>query len=114
MPGSVPPEALEIGNRTRVRRSGLDSASTVFKPSSTSDVRVRPCSLTVTVRRLRIHSSTERSAHAFLSVPYRDHWFWIDDRDLTTKRNFALVMLLFSLADTGERKGLPLITILSR
>ena len=62
-------------------------------------------------RYLRIDSSTERSAHAFLSVPYRDHWFWIDDRDLATKRNFALLMLLFALADTGEKKGVPLLTI---
>jgi hypothetical protein len=64
-----------------------------------------------TIRRLRIHSTTERPSDAFLSVPYRDHWFWIDDRDLTTKRNFAILMLLFALADTGERKGLPLLTI---
>jgi hypothetical protein len=27
------------------------------------------------------------------------------------KRNFALLMLLFALADTGEKKGLPLLTI---
>jgi hypothetical protein len=64
-----------------------------------------------TIRYVRIHGSTERSPDAFLSVPYRDHWFWIDDRDLDTKRTFALLMLLFSLADTGEKKGLPLITI---
>ena len=63
------------------------------------------------IRYVRIYSSTERSPHAFLSVPYRDHWFWIDDRDLVTKRNFALLMLLFALADTGEKKGLPLLTI---
>ena len=43
-PGSVPPEALEIGNRTRVRRRGFDSVSTVFKPSSMREVSVRPCS----------------------------------------------------------------------
>jgi hypothetical protein len=60
---------------------------------------------------MRIHSSPDRAAQAFISVPYRDHWFWIDDRDLTTKRNFALLMLLFSLADTGEKKGVPLLTI---
>jgi hypothetical protein len=60
---------------------------------------------------MRVHSSAERSPQAFLSVPYRDHWFWIDDRDLATKRNFALLMLLFALADTGEKKGLPLLTI---
>jgi hypothetical protein len=63
------------------------------------------------IRHMRVQSSAERSVQAFLSVPYRDHWFWIDDRDLATKRNFALLMLLFSLADTGEKKGLPLLTI---
>src|SRR5262245_8727798 len=60
---------------------------------------------------LAIHSSRERSPNAFVSVPYRDHWFWIDDRDLMTKRNFALLLLLFALADTGEKKGVPLLTI---
>jgi hypothetical protein len=60
---------------------------------------------------MQIHSSKDRPADAFLSVPYRHHWFWIDDRDLRTKRNFSLLMLLFSLADTGEKKGLPLVTI---
>lgn len=64
-----------------------------------------------TVRYMRIHSSAERSPYAFLSVPYRDYWFWIDDRDLATKRNFTLLMVLFALADTGEKKALPLITI---
>jgi hypothetical protein len=63
------------------------------------------------IRYMRVHSSAERSAQAFLSVPYRDHWFWIDDRGLATKRNFALLMLLFALADTREKKGLPLLTI---
>jgi hypothetical protein len=63
------------------------------------------------IRYMRVQSSAERSAQAFLSVPYRDHWFWIDDRDLATKRNFALLMLLFALADTGEKKGVPLVTI---
>ena len=43
-PGNVPPDALEIGSCTRVRLAALDSASMVFKPSSISEVRVRPCS----------------------------------------------------------------------
>jgi len=64
-----------------------------------------------TISYIRIQSSKQRPADAFLSVPYRHHWFWIDDRDLRTKRNFALLMMFFSLADTGEKKGLPLITI---
>jgi hypothetical protein len=63
------------------------------------------------IRHIRIHSSPERSPYAFLSVPYRDYWFWIDDRDLPSKRSFALLMMFFALADTGEKKGLPLLTI---
>jgi hypothetical protein len=35
-----------------------------------------PAAVVETIRHMRIHSSTERSTHAFLSVPYRDHWFW--------------------------------------
>jgi hypothetical protein len=36
---------------------------------------------------------------------------WIDDRDVATKRNFAFLMFLFALAETGEKKALPTITI---
>ena len=38
-------------------------------------------------------------------------WFWIDDRDLKTKRAFAFMMMFFTLSETGEKENLPLITI---
>ena len=60
---------------------------------------------------LRIHSSQHRLADACAAVPYRDWWFWIDDRDLKTKRAFALLMMLNPLTDAGEREPMPLITI---
>jgi hypothetical protein len=44
-------------------------------------------------------------------VDYRDHWFFIDVRDLKSKRSFAFMMMLFSLAEPGEKENLPLITI---
>jgi len=62
-------------------------------------------------RLVRIRSSKEKPTDAFVAVPYRDQWFWIDDRDLKTKRAFAFMMFLFTLADTGEKEALPLITI---
>ncbi len=62
-------------------------------------------------RLVRIHYSKGRPGDAYVSVNYRNHWFWIDDRDLKTKRAFAFLMMLFTLADTGERENLPLITI---
>jgi len=60
---------------------------------------------------VRILSGKDRPADAFVSVQYRTHWFWIDDRDLGTKRAFALIMLLFSMADTGTMTGHPILTI---
>ena len=60
---------------------------------------------------LRIRCSKDRPKDAFTAVAYRDRWFWIDDRDLRTKRAFTLLMMLFTLSDSGQHEPLPLITI---
>lgn len=60
---------------------------------------------------IQIHWSKNEPAHAFVSISYRDHWFWIDDHDLKSKRTFSFMLLLFTLADTGDKEPLPLITI---
>ena len=60
---------------------------------------------------IRINNSKEKPRDAFIAVEYRDHWFWIDDRDLQSKRVFAFLMILFSLTETGGKEGLPLVTI---
>jgi hypothetical protein len=62
-------------------------------------------------RLVKIQSSDRRPANAFVSIDYRNHWFWIDDSDLKSKRVFAFMMMLFTLADTNDRESLPLITI---
>ena len=59
----------------------------------------------------RIRCTKEKPKNAFASVEFRDHWFWIDDCDLVSKRSFSYTMLLFTLADTGEKEALPTITI---
>jgi hypothetical protein len=62
-------------------------------------------------RLVKIHSSAQRPGEAFVSVAYRGCWFSIDDRDLPTKRTFSFMMMLFTLADSGEKEPLPLVTI---
>jgi hypothetical protein len=62
------------------------------------------------LRLVRIRSSKEKPGDAYVTVRYRDYWFWIDDRDLQTKRSFAF-MMLFTLSETGEKENLPLVTI---
>src|SRR4029453_3662502 len=46
-----------------------------------------------------IHSATSvaRPSDAFVAVPYRGYWFWIDDRDRPSKRLFTFLMFVFSL-----------------
>jgi len=58
-----------------------------------------------------ISSSDAEPDNAFVEIFYRDHWFWVDDRDLRSKRAFAFMMMLFTLADSGEKESPPLITI---
>ena len=58
-----------------------------------------------------IRCTAHKPADAYVAVHYRGHWFWIDDRDILAKRDFAFIMLLFTMADTGAERGAPLITI---
>ena len=61
--------------------------------------------------KVRIYSGTDKPVNAYAAVRYRDHWFWIDDSDLGTKRALTAIMFFFTLADTGSSEKLPLITI---
>ncbi len=63
---------------------------------------------------LRIHSSTSAPDDALVAVSYRDHWFWVDDKDLMSKRTFAMMVLLFTISETGTKEGLPVLTIETR
>jgi hypothetical protein len=60
---------------------------------------------------LRVQSDSEKPADAFVAVQYRDHWFWIDDRDFTSKKMFSFLMFLFTLAETGTPQPAPVLTI---
>jgi hypothetical protein len=62
-------------------------------------------------RNFHIHVSEEEPEAASVAVFYRDHWFYIADNDLSSKRVFAFLMLLFSVTEGGANEGLPLVTI---
>ena len=47
----------------------------------------------------------------FVTVRYRDHWYWIDNADFESKRVFSALMLLLNLVDRGREAQLPVITI---
>jgi hypothetical protein len=60
---------------------------------------------------VKIRCSQDKPKDAFAAVHYRDHWFWVDDRDLRSKRAFTAIMFIFTMIqNTGDEK-LPLVTI---
>jgi hypothetical protein len=63
---------------------------------------------------MRIHSGTEAPADAYTAVPYKGYWYWIDDTDIVSKRAFTFMLILFSLAETGQSATAPIVTVPSR
>jgi hypothetical protein len=60
---------------------------------------------------MRIASSAECPADAFVSVPYLGHCFSIDNRDLPSKQTFSSIMFLFTFVETGSKEAAPILTI---
>jgi hypothetical protein len=48
---------------------------------------------------------------AYVAVKYDGRWFWIADTDIQSKNTFGIIMLLFSIADTGVKGAAPVVTI---
>jgi len=61
---------------------------------------------------IRIHCSDSTPDGAFINVSYRDHWFFIDDRDVFSKRSFYFLMLMFSFNERSNKvQALPVLTV---
>jgi hypothetical protein len=80
-----------------------------------TDTRVRDGSAfdweQLTGRLFRVRQSASRPGSHFTAVPYRDHWFYLDDTDLNSKTTFNLLTLLFSLQASGGQGESPLLTV---
>jgi uncharacterized protein YceK len=96
---------LELAGQVRVPEHHILSGSTV--PSLIDDKDDEQKARRI----IDIQSGEDKPDSAFTAVKYRDHWFWIDDRDFRSKRTFGYLMLLFSLTESGAKEGLPLVTI---
>jgi len=58
-----------------------------------------------------VHYSEEKPEDAFVTIANRGYWFYIDDRDMVTKRTFGLLQIFLSLTDAGEEARGPVVSI---
>jgi hypothetical protein len=62
---------------------------------------------------VKVHSATSKppASDAFAVVQYRNRWFWVDDRDLASKRGLGFLLVLFTLVESGSSATPPVLTI---
>ena len=114
--GAIPRNDKEIALLTRSLLEVLvDLSANIEVPAAhVEQKRVAPTHVEKTAQGgemaplIRIQSSPQKPADAFVSIPYRNFYFWIDDRDLMSKKIFSFLMFVFTLVETGEKGALPL------
>jgi len=60
---------------------------------------------------IRVRSGREKPADAFVSILYRNKWFWIEDTDFKSKQLFSGLMTLLSLMESDRGANQPVITV---
>lgn len=60
---------------------------------------------------IRVHADKWQPTDSFAAVNYRDCWYWIDDSDYWSKSVFTFLMIIMTLAETGEKVQAPVVTI---
>jgi hypothetical protein len=63
---------------------------------------------------VHIRSGPAEPAESYAAARYKGNWFWIDENDIASKRTFTFLMILFSLAETGQGVPAPVVTVPSR
>ena len=77
-------------------------------PTSTASTDSHPA----LSRLIRVRNGMTRPGDAHVAVPYRQHWYWVDDTDLFSKSSLQFLMVLFSLTESGVAANqAPVITV---
>ncbi|MBN1142026.1 MAG: hypothetical protein JXB25_09595 [Deltaproteobacteria bacterium] len=115
--GSMPANDQEIALLTRSIIEILsDISSTIEVPAEHVSEKRTPPTMEpegegVKGKMIRILYADDNPTDAFAAVPYRNRWFWIDDKDFQSKRLFSFLMFVMTLTETGGKEGAPVVTI---
>jgi hypothetical protein len=58
-----------------------------------------------------VKSGKQRPKDCYKAVRYRDHWFWLEDKDAKAKRSFQLLLMLQHMLESKEGNVVPIVTI---
>ena len=86
------PEQHVVDGRTRPNRK-LDAVAPGTRPP------------------LLVRSSDERPEDALVAIQNRDYWFYIDDRDIESKKALSFLMVVLNLSAAQEEGRAPVVTI---
>jgi hypothetical protein len=59
----------------------------------------------------RMRSRKDRPENAFAAVRFRDHWYYIDEADIISKRALGLIIVLFRLQAPTPAGAAPILTL---
>ena len=59
----------------------------------------------------KMHSSKNLPGNVFAAVRFRDHWYYIDHADITSKRALSLIIVLFRLQAPTPPGAAPILTL---
>lgn len=114
--GKIPGNDEEIALATRsMLEIMLEIAAAIeVPPQHVKEGRTMPTPSVAASENLfsvKIRSSRQKPSDIFTAIQYRDYWFWVDDKDIASKRNFTLMMIFLSLTETDQKLAAPLLTI---
>ena len=119
--GDFPDNNLEVSMLSRsILQVMVDVASYIDIPAAdAAEGRVYTPRRTPEQERLfppliKIRTGSTAPGDAFVSIQYRSRWFWIEDRDRTSKQMFTFLMTLFSLTETSSAQAAPILTVPTR
>jgi hypothetical protein len=62
-------------------------------------------------RPFHVLSGKDRPDESFAAIKYRDHWYWIENTDMASKRVFTLMLFLTTLTNKASDSTGPVLTI---
>lgn len=111
--GTVPSHGREIAMTTRSMLEIMLMLGNGIDVPEFHAARARPVPADATPL-VNIRTGIAAPADAYAAIPYRGYWYWIEDTDRPSKGLFSFLMILFSLAETGQSQGGPVVTVPSR